>query len=63
MSRVGKWLIVAVGILIVVGVGLTVFLWFSLGLANYVPSSIVDFRPTQFQAEADAKADATAKKG
>src|SRR6266481_3645503 len=54
MSRVGKWLIITVGILIVVAVGLTVFRWFLLGTANYVPSNIVDFRPSQFQAEADA---------
>src|SRR5437588_12533572 len=54
MSRVGKWLIITAGILIVVAVGLTVFRWFLLATANYVPSNIVDFRPTQFPAEADA---------
>jgi hypothetical protein len=54
MSRIGKWLIITVGILVVVAVGLTLFLWLLLGPTNYVPSNIVDFRPTQLQAEADA---------
>jgi len=54
MSRVGKWIFIAVGILIAGGMGWGVFLWFFFGPTNYIPSNIVDFHPTQLQAEADA---------
>jgi hypothetical protein len=53
MSRIGKWLIITVGLLVAVGAGLAVLQWW-LFSANYVPSNIVDFRPTQLHAKADA---------
>ena len=52
MRRVGKWLIVALGIIIVGYIGLAVLLRFSFGPS--VPSNIVDFHPTKFHANTDA---------
>jgi hypothetical protein len=54
LSRIGKWFIAIVGVLVVVSVGVALLLWFRLGGTKYVPSDIVHFRPTQFQAKADA---------
>jgi hypothetical protein len=54
MSRTGKWLIVTVAVIPVAAVGVAVFLWLILVLANHVPSRIVDFKPTQFEATADS---------
>ena len=54
MSRIWKWLIAAVGILVVAS-GLAIFLWFLRLSANYVPSNIVDFHPTQFRAKGDTR--------
>ncbi len=52
MSRIGRRLIVMVGVIIVVAVGIAVILRFILFPTNYVPSNIVDFKPTQFEATA-----------
>ena len=52
MTRIRKWLTIAVGTLILIAVSLAVFLW-SIS-RNYVPSNIVDFHATNFQAKADA---------
>ena len=53
MSRIGRWLIVIVGVIIVVAVGIGVFLWLTLFPTHYVPSKIADFKPTQFEATAN----------
>ena len=52
MRRVGKWLTVALGIIIGGYIGLAVLVRFLFGPS--VPSNIVDFHPTQFHAPADA---------
>ena len=53
MSRSGKWLIIVVSAIFAVGVGIGGFLWFTLFSNNYVPSIVVDFKPTEFEATAD----------
>lgn len=54
MLRIAKLLVITLGTLIVVvAVGLALFQWFFLRGIHYVPSNIVDFRPTKLQAEAD----------
>ena len=52
MRRVGKWLILGLGIIILGYVGLAVFLRVLFG--PEVPSNIVDFHPTHFHAQTDA---------
>jgi hypothetical protein len=50
--RIRKWLAIVVGTLLLIAACLAVFLW-SIS-RNYVPSDIVDFHPTSFQAKADS---------
>jgi hypothetical protein len=52
LSRLGKWLIATVAVIALVFVGLVLLSRLLFGPA--VPSNIVDFSPTQFQAKADS---------
>lgn len=54
MTRLTKWLAISAGVLILIPVALYAAVWLFFFSSN-VPSKIADFRPTSFEAKADAK--------